>query len=34
LRNDALSVEQADEIKVKLEAHRFRMSFVSFADLL
>ena len=34
IRNGALSVEEADEIKAKLEAHRFKMSFASFADLL
>lgn len=34
IRNDALKVKQADEIKRKLEKHRFKMTFGSFGDLL
>ena len=34
IRNGALPVEEADEIKARLEAHRFKMNFASFADLL
>jgi len=32
--NDTLTVAEADAIKAKLAAHRFAMSFASFADLL
>jgi predicted nucleic acid-binding protein len=34
VRRGLLSVEEADEMKLLLEAHRFRMAFASFRDLL
>jgi predicted nucleic acid-binding protein len=33
LRRGLLSVEEADEAKLRLEEHRFRMAFASFRDL-
>jgi predicted nucleic acid-binding protein len=33
IRHGALSVDEADSLKVQLEAHRFRMPFGSFIDL-
>ena len=34
IRQGVLTIEQADEIKVLLEANRFRMDFASFRDLV
>jgi len=34
IHSEALTVEGADEIKARLEAHRFRMNFGSFAEIV